>query len=84
MKANLERGFWRVALGISCVWWAIGLGMLLWAIYTHPPWMKLYLGQFWEPWTEELPYISGWMAFGFLPIGVFYLVRWIARGFRSE
>ncbi len=21
MKANLERGFWRLALCISCVWW---------------------------------------------------------------
>jgi len=37
MKSNLERGFWRLALGFSCFWWAIGQFMfLLWDINSYP------------------------------------------------
>ncbi len=69
MKSNLERGFWRVTIAISCIWWFICFSLAF-----------VTMGE-----NEQLAYFFLLMAAGgIVPFGVFYLVRWIARGFRGD
>ncbi len=71
MKSNLERGFWRLAIAISCVWWFIWLSLSF---------ASMVFGE-----NDQFVYFFLLMAAGgVVPIVVFYLVRWIVQGFRGE
>jgi len=77
MQSNLERGFWRLALGISCVWWVGVLCILSWMMYTERHQLPV-----WKQVDTEITILL--IVVGAAPIVLFYLVRWIARGFRAE
>jgi len=76
MKANLERGFLRLAIVITCAWWAIGQFMFLfWDINSYP-FIRLTI--------EFEDFFLVWWAVGVVPIVLYFLGLWIARGFRAE